>query len=261
MFTNLHELTVQSLLELGNLLKCNEPTTGSSARRLEQILGADAAVRVTEMLTRAGSAGWSLRQVGELAMAIAAARRGASDPEKLFDLVISGPDAPGVPTRDTAAIMHTLIESALKEVLLVGYAVYNGKRLFRPLADRMAANPDLKVTFCLNIERRRGDTTVATDIAARFLDDFRRRQWPWRPLPRLFYDPRALNPEARTRTSLHAKVLIVDRRSAMVTSANFTEAAQSRNVETGVLITYPPFVTRIADYFAGLQRHLFVELR
>ena len=260
MFTPLHELTVQTLLDLGNLLQSNEPSAGAPARRLEQILGVDAAACVTDMLTRAVSAGWSLRQVGELAMAIAAARCGASDPEKLFDLVLSGPDAPGVPTRDTAAVMHTLIEGARKEVLLVGYAVYNGKKLFQPLADRMAANPNLKVTFCLNIERRRGDTTVAADIAARFLDDFRRRQWPWQPLPRLFYDPRALDPAAHTRTSLHAKVLIVDRRSAMVTSANFTEAAQRRNVETGVLITYPPFVTRLADYFAGLQRHLFVEL-
>jgi len=261
MFTPLHELTVQTLLDLGSLLQSNEPSAGAPVRRLEQILGTDAAARVTEMLTRAGSDGWSLRQVGELAMAIVAARRGASDPEKLFDLVLSGPDAPGVPTRDTAAVMHTLIEGAKEEVLLVGYAVYNGKRLFRPLAARMAANPSLKVTFCLNIERKRGDTTIASDIAARFLDDFRSRHWPWQTLPRLFYDPRSLEPTAHSCTSLHAKVLIVDRRSAMVTSANFTEAAQRRNVETGVLITYVPFVARLADYFGELQSHLFEELR
>jgi phosphatidylserine/phosphatidylglycerophosphate/cardiolipin synthase-like enzyme len=74
------------------------------------------------------------------------------------------------------------------------------------------------------------------------------------------YDPRALDPASATRASLHAKVLIVDRRSALVTSANFTDAAQKRNVETGVLITYRPFVIRLADTFAGLQKHLFVEL-
>jgi len=92
-------------------------------------------------------------------------------------------------------------------------------------------------------------------------DDFRRRQWPGPTLPRLFYDPRALDLASAFRASLHAKVLIVDRRAALVTSANFTEAAQRRNIETGVLITHPPFVTRLADTFAGLQQHLFVELK
>ncbi len=258
MFTPLHELTAQTLLDLGTLLQGNESAAGVSARRLEQILGVEAANRVTDMLARAGSSGWSLRQVGEVAMAIASARRGAGDPEKLFDLVLSGPDAPGVPTRDTAAVMQTLLEGAREEVVLVGYAVYNGKRLFRTLAERMAANSSLKVTFCLNIERKRGDTTVASDIVARFLADFKQRHWPWRPLPRIFYDPRALEPDQRSRAALHAKIVIVDRSAALITSANFTEAAQRRNVEAGVLITHPPFVIRISDYFSGLQRHVFV---
>jgi len=260
MFTPLHELTTSTLLDLGGLLQGLEPAAGVPHRRLEQLLGPEAAARVAEMLARVVAGGWSLPQVGELTLSIAAARQAVGDPERLFDLVLSGPDAPGVPTRDTAAVMHTLVEGAQKEVLLVGYAVYNGKRLFRPLADRMAASPDLKVTFCLNIERRRGDTTVSEEIAARFMEDFRRRHWPWQPLPRLFYDPRSLDPAPRVRASLHAKVLIVDRRTALVTSANFTEAAQSRNVETGVLITYPPFVTRLADYLSGLQRNLFREI-
>lgn len=83
---------------------------------------------------------------------------------------------------------------------------------------------------------------------------------PMNSLDVRIYDPRALDPASATRASLHAKVLIVDRRSALVTSANFTDAAQKRNVETGVLITYRPFVIRLADTFAGLQKHLFVEL-
>ncbi len=261
MFTPLHELTTRALLDLGSLLLKTDPASDVPTRRLEQAVGTEAANRMTAVLTQAQAAGWTLRQVGQTALAIAEARRGANDPERAFDLVLSGPDAPGVPTRDTAAVMHELIGTAREEVLLVGYAVYNGKRLFQPLADRMAANPDLRVTFCLNIERRRGDTAIAGEIAAHFLHDFRRRQWPWQPLPRLFYDPRALDPDSGTRTSLHAKVVLADRRAALVTSANFTEAAQRRNVETGVLITHPPFVARLADYFAGLRQHLFVELR
>lgn len=59
-----------------------------------------------------------------------------------------------------------------------------------------------------------------------------------------------LDPSARA--SLHAKCVIADRRTALVTSANFTEAAQTKNIEAGVLLTYEPFVKRIPEYFETL---------
>jgi hypothetical protein len=37
-----------------------------------------------------------------------------------------------------------------------------------------------------------------------------------------------------------------------VTSANFTEAAQRKNVEVGVDIRYSPTAVRLANYFLGL---------
>ena len=40
------------------------------------------------------------------------------------------------------------------------------------------------------------------------------------------------------RGSLHAKCVVVDRSTALVTSANFTEAAQHRNIEAGLLIRH-----------------------
>jgi hypothetical protein len=46
--------------------------------------------------------------------------------------------------------------------------------------------------------------------------------------------------------------LFGDQRVAFVTSANFTEAAQRRNIEVGVLTRYRPMVERIRAYFMGL---------
>jgi hypothetical protein len=43
-----------------------------------------------------------------------------------------------------------------------------------------------------------------------------------------------------------------DRRAAIVTSANFTEAAQRKNVEVGVSIRYEPLARRVAWYFEAL---------
>lgn len=59
-----------------------------------------------------------------------------------------------------------------------------------------------------------------------------------------------LDPSARA--SLHAKYVVADRRTALFASANFTEAAQTSNIEAGILITYEPFVKRIPGYFETL---------
>ncbi len=45
---------------------------------------------------------------------------------------------------------------------------------------------------------------------------------------------------------------MADRRIAVVTSANFTEAAHTKNIGAGVLIRSEPFVTRLGGYFEAL---------
>ena len=147
--------------------------------------------------------------------------------------------------------MHTLITSATREVLLVGYAIHNGKRLFEPLAGRMEQIPSLDVTFCIDIQRQFNDPTPAPELVARFAREFRQRHWPWSRLPRLFYDPRSLL-TGDQRASLHAKCVVVDRSRALVTSANFTDAAQKRNIEAGIDLRHRPTAERIVDYFGGL---------
>ncbi|MFY9224595.1 MAG: phospholipase D-like domain-containing protein [Blastocatellia bacterium] len=76
---------------------------------------------------------------------------------------------------------------------------------------------------------------------------------PMPKLPDLFYDPRSLSEDQQQRSSLHAKCIIIDRKIALVSSANFTEAAQTRNIEA-VVVRYEPFVERLANYFEGLQK-------
>ncbi len=197
--------------------------------------------------------GMTTGQIAILLAAVAEATERAVDPGRLLDLVISGPDVPGVPTGDTAAAMWSLVESAQAEVLLVGYAVHNGQKVFGRLAERMKQNPDLRVTLCLDIARPYGDSSLASQVVARFVRQFRTEHWPWREVPALYYDPRSLDAGLDRRSCLHAKCVVVDRREALVTSANFTEAAQQRNVEVGVVIRHAPVAERLANYFGALM--------
>jgi phosphatidylserine/phosphatidylglycerophosphate/cardiolipin synthase-like enzyme len=184
---------------------------------------------------------------------VAEARESSQGAGNLVELVLSGPELPGVPMRDTAAVMQMLTAAAQKEILLVGYAVHNGQRIFEGLAARMRQVPALRVTFCLDIARPFGDTSLPSEIVRRFAREFRTKHWPWPELPALYYDPRSVAEGTTERSSLHAKCVVVDSREALVTSANFTEAAQERNIEVGVLIRHAPLAQRITDYFRGLQ--------
>ena len=139
-------------------------------------------------------------------------------------------------------------------MFLVGYAVHNGADLFEPLAKRMAAVETLRVIICLDIPRRPNDTSLEPEIVRRFATEFRLKHWPWSRLPELYYDPRALSANPLERASLHAKCVIADGKSALITSANFTEAAQRRNIEAGVLVNHGPLVARLRSFFAaGIQ--------
>lgn len=177
-------------------------------------------------------------------------------------LVWSGPEDGAARTRDTGVVLRELFAGARKSVLVAGFAVYQGKAVFKLLADRMDANPGLDVRMFLNIERKYGDTTLTAELLKIFADRFRGEQWPGRRLPAVFYDPRALEPteKGKGRAALHAKCVVVDDALSFVTSANFTEAAQERNIEVGVLLEDAEFARSLQRQFdALLEAHVLLR--
>ena len=56
----------------------------------------------------------------------------------------------------------------------------------------------------------------------------------------------------KIRASLHSKVVIVDRRRLFISSANLTDAAHEKNIETGVILESRKNAERIASYFESL---------
>ena len=70
----------------------------------------------------------------------------------------------------------------------------------------------------------------------------------------MFYFPRSLDTAPAQRAALHAKLkcVVVDRQRVFVSSANFTEAAQERNIEVGLLIQSGWLAERIAGHFEAM---------
>src|SRR5262249_56742009 len=100
----------------------------------------------------------------------------------------------------------------------------------------MAERPGLRVRLFLDVQRHPADTSADAEVLRRFSHRFRTREWPGARLPELYYDPRSLCREAAKRSCLHAKCVLLDRRVALVTSANFAEAPQARNLHVAALI-------------------------
>jgi phosphatidylserine/phosphatidylglycerophosphate/cardiolipin synthase-like enzyme len=172
--------------------------------------------------------------------------------EDIVDLVTTG-DANASGNRTTSIVVGELFRKADQSVLLAGYAVYQGQKVFQALADRMQENPDLDVRLFLDIQRRPGNTSAPAELVREFVQRFRARQWPaGRPLPQVFYDRRSLKLEPGRTVALHAKCVVIDEFDLFVSSANFTEAAQQRNVEVGLRLRSTIVAGRIVKFFESL---------
>ena len=144
-------------------------------------------------------------------------------------------------------MLRELFSEAEERVLVVGFAVNQGREIFAALADRMQQRADLIVRLCLDVRRAPGDTTRSDALLRRFAERFVRQEWPGQRLPDLFFHPRGLASGQTSHASLHAKCVVVDGVKAFIGSANLTEAAQLRNIEIGVGV--------IGDIAGAVERH------
>jgi len=167
------------------------------------------------------------------------------------DLVWSGPEVAGLHARDTRRVYDELLGSAERSLWVSTYVYFDGPKAFEVLARRMDAVQALQVTLLLNIQRKRGDTTGAEQLVRRFAERLWRVEWPGRSRPHVFYDPRALDPDAPGGV-LHAKAVVADDEAVFITSANLTEAALDRNIEIGVLVRDRALAGSVLSHFGAL---------
>lgn len=167
-----------------------------------------------------------------IAAVLAERSRAPAPPE----LVWTGP-GDSAEARRTSQVVERLFEEAQESVLLAGYAFDHGETILRPLHTAMVRR-GVSATLLVHFEQASADTGLST---------FLRRNWPFGPPePALFYDPRPLLEE---RANLHAKCIVIDDRVAFVTSANFTDRGQHRNIEVGAVIRDVAFARRLAGQF------------
>ncbi|MBL8793565.1 MAG: phospholipase [Planctomycetia bacterium] len=249
----LHQLTDADLAALAGALRSGRLHAPFTIISVQRFCATGQTSAIADRLQELHEQGMQPQHLALLVDAVRQARSHVPAKSDLVDLVWTGPETLGITNRDTGVVVRDLFGSAEAEVLVAGFAVYQGRAVFKRLAERMEERPNLRVRLFLNVQRHQGDTTLTDDLLRRFVHNFHAHEWPGQSLPELYYDPRSLNLEAGKRSSLHAKCIVVDRKVALVTSANFTEAAQMRNIEVGALVRSEAFAVQLTQHFGLLS--------
>src|SRR5262249_15873107 len=242
-------LTTEDLQQLAAALRSGRVLPPINSLLLRRYIPASLADPVAEELRQRIDAGFQPAHLADMIAILSQDRHRRPIAAAFIDLVWTGPEVEGIVNRDTAVVVREMFWTARESVLVAGYAVYQGHVVFKTLAERMDQNPQLSVQMFLDIQRPLHDQSSPSELVRRFADRFVRHEWPGQRLPRLFYDPRSLETEPARRASLHAKFIVVDQEVAFVSSANFTEAAQTKNIEVGVHVRSATFARRLSEHF------------
>lgn len=150
--------------------------------------------------------------------------------------VWTGPGAVGQ-QRLTAGVLHQLVSHATRHILLVSYATQLLPELAADLRHAAARGCSVDLVFetAEDNDNFHGHGYAAFDGGAGIT------RWRW-PADR-----------REPKSSLHAKVLVIDRRLALVGSANLTQFALTRNLEAGVLIRDTSVAAALDDHVRRLM--------
>jgi phosphatidylserine/phosphatidylglycerophosphate/cardiolipin synthase-like enzyme len=156
------------------------------------------------------------------------------------DPVWTGPEVSGSAVRRTEAVVSEIIAIAEKELLIVGYWLVTSTEQIKDLLDLLIdkARSGVQVRFVFDSGEKSSGPDNFSALDQRWpsdLESAKREVYRW-------------SERLATATSmsghqydrkLHAKVIVADRRDALVTSANLTKAGLLENLEMGLRIQGP----------------------
>ena len=163
-------------------------------------------------------------------------------PKELVSLVVTAPPSFSIRAKSTKNTIDSMIKNAQKSILITGYSLSD---YFNELVDTIILKSQSGVFvefFFNNIE------------AQQYADKLVRYKGHFLRIYNYFPNNDALS-------ALHAKVLSVDGKDTLITSANLSYHGQEGNIELGTIIESDMFAKQVKDVFVQLVfKKVFVEL-
>jgi phosphatidylserine/phosphatidylglycerophosphate/cardiolipin synthase-like enzyme len=239
--------------------------TPSSWADLLESFGAGVRSQLELMLVELTREGAHPRLIAALLEELARARAELEQERESWSFVWSGPKPLHNNVSDTWATITRLIDEAENSILIATFNIGLSKEcrdLYSSLAQRLASGSLQEVQ--LFFHPKQIEQELGPEPLPQISEWFSRKVWHWDAKPLAYVDRRLVD-RSQDGCYQHAKAVIVDsgkpNAKALITSANFSEAAQRHNYEAGCLLTSPWQVERISQHFQSLvdQRH-FVQL-
>lgn len=245
------------LLELATLLREHQVVLGSRRARLERRLrGSQESIgRIAALLTHwdGEDEAWSAEVLADVLEA-AAGTALKDNADEDAELVWTGPNVGHPTARRTQPVLNELLEWASRRVTIVGYSLFLGGALTADLMERLGELSTRGVTIEFIVDRRYSGWSGESGEGHSVREI--QKYWPkGRRRPRIYS---WASPDGDS-AKLHAKVVIVDGRDLLVTSANLSGAGLADNLELGVRIR-GDVAADCADHFEGLVRSGFFAL-
>lgn len=247
------DLPGSTLLELANALTAGSLRFGISTGTLAPFAGSRAD-QIAPALKALLAAGATTEVLGRMCHVLHEARRRMDEVEQSSFPALSGPEVPGTPVVSTPMMVRALFGEARRDVIIASYVFHKCTEILQPLAEKLDSIAQFRVRIIVDLSHQRKQPAEPLPVVAnRFRADFLATHWPGTRKPELWHDPRVFKEDDRSKTGvMHAKAVVIDSRAALITSANFTEAAQNRNIEAGLVVRQERVVSTLRGYFDGL---------
>ncbi len=175
-------------------------------------------------------------------------RRAVENRGPRCELVWTGETPAGAGVRSTFPVVKEMLGWARRSVLVVTYSMWIGTGDAGTVIDLLAERSSAGVDITFVLDRRYQEGWNVTQL---------KQRWPsGRRRPALYtwqHDEDAI-------AKLHAKVLIVDRRDLLITSANLTAHGMKQNLEFGLRVLGRP-AEDASEHLEGLiQSGVFEEV-
>ena len=173
----------------------------------------------------------SMAQCKDFSQIIAEAME-TGDADKV-SLVVTAPPLFSINARTTMNVMQSLIGNAERNILITGYSLSS---YFLELVDTIIQKSQrgVFVKFFVNNLDKQPEFEKILRYKGRFLKVYNYRQ------------------EDDKMSALHAKVISVDQKQTLITSANLSYHGQQGNIELGTLIESKQIAKQIEDFFTKL---------
>ena len=145
----------------------------------------------------------------------------------------------------TFSTVYNLFKTASYEILIVGYSFSPEQEYVKELYEELslASKRGCRVDIILNKNENNPKKI--------------QNSWPANIVPPHIFSWKGL--EDSSIASLHSKLILVDQKKLLITSANFTLHGMKKNIETGILIENHELIRQIWEQFRTLMQNNELE--